>query len=324
MDIGAFELHQSFVVTTLQDKDDGSTDPGVDHGAVSLRDLIAQANASSTPQTITFAPGLTGTITLTLGELQITNSMTIDGPGANLLSISGNNASRVFEIDSTPSGLTNCTISGLTIMNGSNGSARFGGGINNRGNLTLESVVVSHNAGVSSAQYRGEGGGIYSSGSLTITGSTISDNTASNFAGGIYSSGSLTITGSTISDNTAGKYGGGISCGGSLTITGSTISDNTAGRWGGGIVESDSLILDNCTIADNTAESSAGFYFSGTAALHCLHGQRQHRHVGCERLCRRYLHLRRYGLALRHDRRRQHRPFGRQRPGRTGNSHWLL
>jgi hypothetical protein len=53
IDIGAFELQQLFVVTTLQDKDDGSTDPGATRGEVSLRDVIEQANASSTPQTIT-------------------------------------------------------------------------------------------------------------------------------------------------------------------------------------------------------------------------------------------------------------------------------
>jgi hypothetical protein len=118
LDIGALQLQQSFVVNTLQDKNDGSADPGICQGAVSLRDVIIQLNAGSTPETITFAPGLTGTITLTLGELQITNSMTIDGPGANLLSISGNHANRVFEIDNPPSSTSDVTISGLSVVNG--------------------------------------------------------------------------------------------------------------------------------------------------------------------------------------------------------------
>ena len=60
---------------------------------------------------------------LTSGELQITDDVTIDGPGADRLSVSGNNASRVFEIVSV-----HAAISGLTITGG---SASFGGGIYN-------------------------------------------------------------------------------------------------------------------------------------------------------------------------------------------------
>ena len=59
--------------------------------------------------------GLRGTITLTSGELLVTDSVTINGPGANQLSVSGNNASRVFEIAAGQ----NVTISGLTITHGS-------------------------------------------------------------------------------------------------------------------------------------------------------------------------------------------------------------
>src|SRR5262249_18732043 len=113
VDIGAFEGVQSLVVSTLQDNHFSGTD-----AVISLRAAIELANTMSTPQTITFAPGVKGTITLTLGELQITNSMTIDGPGAKLLSISGNNTSRVFEIDNPTSGVSDVTISGLSIING--------------------------------------------------------------------------------------------------------------------------------------------------------------------------------------------------------------
>src|SRR5262249_47457359 len=127
VDIGAFELQQSLVVTTLQDNEMDDAPNGT-----SLRGAIELANTKSTPQTITFAPGLTGTITLALGELQIAKSMTINGPGANLLSISGNNASRVFEIDNTPSSTSDVTISGLSIIKG---KALNGGGILNLGSL---------------------------------------------------------------------------------------------------------------------------------------------------------------------------------------------
>jgi hypothetical protein len=68
-----------------------------DNGTGSLRAAVQAADASP-GSTIDFAKGLHGTITLTSGELDITSSTTVNGPGANKLAVSGNNASRVFEI----------------------------------------------------------------------------------------------------------------------------------------------------------------------------------------------------------------------------------
>ena len=73
-----------------------------DSGPGSLRQAILNANANPGLDTIDFAPGLSGTIVLTSGELQITDDVTIDGPGADRLSVSGNNASRVFDVDVDP------------------------------------------------------------------------------------------------------------------------------------------------------------------------------------------------------------------------------
>ena len=78
-----------------------------DSGAGSLRQAIADASSG---HTIDFA--VTGTITLTSGELGIAKNLTITGPGANQLTISGNNSSRVFYITSGA-----VTISALTIAN---------------------------------------------------------------------------------------------------------------------------------------------------------------------------------------------------------------
>jgi hypothetical protein len=58
-----------------------------DHGAGSLRAELAQARPGDT---IVFAPQLQGTLTLTSGELQVSQSVTIQGPGAGNLSIGGN------------------------------------------------------------------------------------------------------------------------------------------------------------------------------------------------------------------------------------------
>src|SRR6516225_8501060 len=65
----------------------------LDAGPGSLRDAIATTPAGGT---VDFQPGLTGTITLTSGELAINEDLTITGPGADVITVSGNNASRVF------------------------------------------------------------------------------------------------------------------------------------------------------------------------------------------------------------------------------------
>src|SRR5207245_1670249 len=107
----------TLTVTNL--KDDGS--------AGSLRQVIASAASGDT---IKFA--VTGTIKLTSGQLTINKNLTIQGPGATLLTISGNTASRVFLIQFGSS----VTLDSLTIAQGNAGS-EFGGGILNSGVLTV-------------------------------------------------------------------------------------------------------------------------------------------------------------------------------------------
>ena len=74
-------------------------------GPTSLREAIAYADSLPGPNTITFDPSVFGTtpqtITLTAGELTLTDpaGTTIDGPGAGLLTVSGNEAGRVFQVD---------------------------------------------------------------------------------------------------------------------------------------------------------------------------------------------------------------------------------
>src|SRR5438874_10454518 len=84
----------------------------LDKGAGSLRDAITNAKSGDT---IVFASRLDGqTITLTSDQLTINKSLDIEGPGASLLAISGNDTNRVFNINE---GLT-VTIAGLTISHG--------------------------------------------------------------------------------------------------------------------------------------------------------------------------------------------------------------
>src|SRR5262249_18686857 len=93
-----------------------------DSGFGSLRQAILDANANPGADLIDFAPAARdGTIILTTGELSITDDLTIDGPGADRLAVSGNDASRVFRIGS---GVTRA-IHDLTIAPGRAGN---GGG----------------------------------------------------------------------------------------------------------------------------------------------------------------------------------------------------
>src|SRR5215510_1008731 len=71
-----------------------------DGGAGSLRDAVARANAHAGADTIVFQDGLTGTIALTGGELDLTDDLAITGPGADKLTVSGANTSRVFQVES--------------------------------------------------------------------------------------------------------------------------------------------------------------------------------------------------------------------------------
>ncbi len=79
----------TFTVTNL---DDG--------GAGSLRDAIAQANAHAGPDIVDLS-GLSGTMVLTSGSIQITGPTVIVGPGADQLTIDGNATNRIFNVGVT-------------------------------------------------------------------------------------------------------------------------------------------------------------------------------------------------------------------------------
>jgi hypothetical protein len=206
-----------------------------DNGAGSLRAQIAAAAAGDT---IVFAPGLSGqTITLTSGEILINKSLTLDGSAlATPIAVSGNNASRVFNIGA--SGVV--TLNGFTVRNGRvNGK---GGGILNAGNLTLMEMTITNNETITS--FGNDGGGIANSGSITILRSTITNNIAFDFSngGGLYSDGTATIENSTFSGNQSGtgRSGGGIINNNpdnvlSMTIRQSTIVGNCSPTGSGGL-----------------------------------------------------------------------------------------
>ncbi len=166
------------------DSTDGECDttrfpqPGTEPNCT-LRAAIEEANANGETDTISFVSGLSGTITLTLGGLEIENDtpatdLDIQGPGARKITVSGNGTSVVFVTHQ----LTNATISGLTISGGFSPST--GGGITNLGTLALANSAVSDNSAFNSFGTGGYGGGIYNgvNGTLTLANSVVSGNVA--------------------------------------------------------------------------------------------------------------------------------------------------
>jgi hypothetical protein len=223
-----------------------------DSGADSLRGVIANVCAGSV---ITFAPNVTGSIDLTSAELLVNKSLTITGPGANLLSVQRSAAAgtpdfRIFNIASN----LNATISGLTIARG-NASSSFGGGISNNATLTLANDTISGN----SAAFGG--GGVANAGPLTLTNCAILANSGGSGGSGIANNSTLTISGSTIAGNSAdGGNGGGISNNGTTTLRNSTIAGNAASGAGGGVHNfSGTVTVTNTIIGLNTAPSAPDF-----------------------------------------------------------------
>jgi hypothetical protein len=171
---------------------------------------------------ITF--GVTGTINLTRALPSLTHSISIEGPGADIMTVRGatGGSGSVFFVASSRM----VSISDLTI---SNGHADIGGGISNSGTLTVNNSTVSGNTATF------DGGGISNSGTLTVNNSTVSGNTGGFDGGGIENDGTLTVNNSTISQNTTiqrSSFGGGIYnnvlIGGMMTARNTIIAGNTA------------------------------------------------------------------------------------------------
>ena len=157
-------------------------------GQGSLAWAIAAANFLEGTNYITFSKDFffqARTITLT-SELNITDTVVIEGLGTDLITVSGNNSSRVFNIDNSLDNKISVSISGMTITKG---VAANGGAIYNNEILYLENVEVTDSAATTVA-----GGGIYNSGTLYTMNVTIAHNVYS----GIYNTGDMTLYNTTI------------------------------------------------------------------------------------------------------------------------------
>lgn len=263
-----------------------------DSGTGSLRAAIAAAGDGDV---VYFVPALNGqTVNLTSGEIAINRSITVQGPGSNLLTVGTQSSSfRVFHVLPGPT----VTIQGLTIHGG---GGVDGGCIRNQATLNLTNCTVSEGFSFGSAlggaisndssagnptltiigciiennHIAGEGGGIYngasSGGSATVSmwNTRVSGNTAGD-GGGIYNAGAgarMTLTNCVVSGNDAftpgplpsGDGGGIYNRDGVVTIIISTIANNQTFAGGGGIDSSGTLAIINSTVSGNRADGEVG------------------------------------------------------------------
>jgi CSLREA domain-containing protein len=226
---------------------------------------------------IDFSPTLSGaTITLLAGSLTITDSVTVTGLGADNLAVSGNNASRVFEIDH---GTT--TIEHLAIISGTASSFSGGGVIvadpgsvvlsdcafrGNSAGIGGAMYVIATRATISGCDFEGNhasdsGGGLYLDSSLvTVSASMFDANESVNSGGGIKSTSShLTVSQTTFSGNMA-SVGGGLATEGSpVTVTQSIFSGNHANAEGGGLFG----FLSDLSVSDSTFTGNLGNLANG-------------------------------------------------------------
>ena len=230
-----------------------NTDPS---GPGSLHQAILDANANAGHDTIDF--GISGTIVLT-GELPlIDDDLTISGPGADQLAVSGAGVYRVFHIKFGAA----VTLTGVTVRDG---SASDGGGIWTAGDLQLDSVHILDNSASNN------GGGVYVSfGGTTLSGAQVLSNSASSEGGGVYVRlGSATLSGTRVVSNSAQAGGGLFIRMYSATLNGTQVVSNSAVASGGGVyVYAGSLSVDGGELRSNSAGSGAGMYIlQGSATL---------------------------------------------------------
>jgi CSLREA domain-containing protein len=252
-DIGAFETNTglqpgpSLTVTTTNDHNDGGCSPT----DCTLREAIIAAGNLFGDNTIGFAPGVTGTIQLSGALPDLSTNMSIQGPGALVLTVRRNVGGdyRIFTVTNGTNNGPTVTINGLTLSNGKAPppSPLNGGAIlNDRATLTLSNCVLTGNTATNGGAIDngGTNGGIST---ITLSNCTLTANNG-NFGGTIFNTG----------------FGGSAT----VKLTNCTLTDNTASRGAavhttsaGGVA---SLQVTNCTL-NNNAATFGGIFVDGTS-----------------------------------------------------------
>jgi predicted outer membrane repeat protein len=251
---------------------------------LSLREAVAM---SGDGDTIEFAPGLAGTIALLHGEIAITHALTISGPGADVIKVSADAKSRIFDISNAAS-LTpfNVAISGLTLADGDVSGDNGGAILSSGANLAIDHCIIAGNSA------SGAGGGLAINGhNFTITSTLVVGNSAGSNGAGLFAfnpydgiaPSSQIIESSSFVGNKSGGSGGAIALSlalvpgeppvgpAAIDLTNVTIAGNSAAGNGGGVYATggagDVLTVASSTIVDNSAGVGGGIDAGGAPTL---------------------------------------------------------
>lgn len=211
-----------------------------DSGLGSLREAINLANADPNSSTITFDPGVVGTIVLTSDLPTISESVTITGPGAGTLAINGD-GNIVFLI----SGAINVEVTGLVIDNAGSNSG-FAGIESNNAILTLDDVIVTQSYAGLDVQ----------GGMATVTNSDFNANTESGIVAEV-GSGTVTLT----NVNTSGNGEAGLEgyLYGTAELEATNVNGNGNSSYGTVLAVSESAEV-SFTNTQNSGNGTASFY----------------------------------------------------------------
>ena len=229
----------------------------LDNGPGSLRATIAAAAAGDVIQ---FDPSLNGQVILLASQINVTRELTIDGPGANKITISGGNRTRIL------SATAPLTLSGVTLTNGLGSGGAL---LVSRARARVTGCTFSDNAAPN-----GTGGAIYNPGSsLDLSSCRFSGNTAAGFGlgGAFYGSPgvAVTMTDCIFAANSA-HDGGAIFADSPLTLLRCTFTGNSIPTDGiaGAVFNEYPTLITGCTFTGNSAgdggEGGALFIGDGT------------------------------------------------------------
>lgn len=242
---------------------------GDDAGPGSLREGILHLNSTG-GGTIRFSNVAAVTLQGELPEIQA--NVVIEADGTNRVVLDGNLRGRVLSVASN----STVVLRGLRITGG---LVRIpcceyvegqGGGILNRGDLTLIRCSVDGNSIGGNYYVPAFGGGVYNGGFLSLVSCTISNNSAAGGdglfgrvpgrGGGIYSKGTTVINSTTVANNNA--YGGG-----GVYDPSECCSDGGIASGGGIYSESGSVHVTSTTFVRNFAFGGYGLYGRGGDAF---------------------------------------------------------
>jgi hypothetical protein len=255
-----------------------------DAGAGSLRQALIDANFNAGADTVVFDAAVSGTITLA-SQLEVTGSVTVQGPGSAILSVSSATQQIFYLYQAGVS--KDVSISGLTLTGVALAIHSWST------NLVLDDVVASgstvdsaiviasndpsldqsltiRNSVITRANVEQDGAGIrvedgFGQHDVSIDNTEITNNTTTGNTGGlrVRNAASVVVSNSFISGNSSNGAGGGAFFGSDVGdvkfISTSVDGNNCTTGWGGGLYSNNATFeILNSTVSSNTASYGGG------------------------------------------------------------------